>query len=142
MKLSGYILIILMTGLCFAIVGSIVNDFAVYYPDVQINTSWETKYNYANSINQSVSGVKERFDIIEDEDTGWFTKLTAGIEAVPLAIITVPRVMFETIATGFTIVSDLGKEIGIPPFVITITIIAIIIIVLFALVSFWHRSKA
>ena len=142
MKLSGYILIILMTGLIFAVVGSVVNDFATYYPDVQINTSWEDEYNFADTLNDSVSGIKEKFDTIEDEDAGWFSKIAAGITAVPLAIITVPRVIFETIGTGIAIISDLGAVIGIPQFVITISIIAIIIIVLFALVSFWHRSKA
>ena len=64
MKSSGYILIILMVGLCFAIVGSVVNDFETQYPDIEVNTSWESDYDYTSEINDSISGLKDKFDII------------------------------------------------------------------------------
>ena len=141
MKLSGYITIILMVGLCFAMVGSVVTDFETEYPEIDVNSSWETKYNYADEINQSLSGLKEQFDIISDEDEGWFAKLTAGISAIPKAIIFVPSVLFGTIAYGLIILVDVGTEIGIPPFVSGFAIVAVILFIIFKLVAFWHRSN-
>lgn len=141
MKLSGYIMIILTVGLCFAMVGSVINDFEVQYPDVDINTSWEDEYDYTNEINESISGLKDKFDIIADEDEGWFSKLTAGISAVPKAIIVVPVVIFQTISYGLIILVKIGNEVGIPSFVIVFATVAIILIVIFKLVAFWHRSR-
>jgi len=142
MKISSYILIVLMVGLVFAIVGSIVSDFGTQYPDIIINKSWEDQYNYADEINESVISLKEKFDIIGDEDVGWFSKLAAGITAIPIAIITVPVVLFKTVSYGITIITSLGTEIGVPAFVTYFAIIAILIIIVFALVSFWHRARA
>jgi len=133
---------ILMVGLVFAIVASILSDFETQYPNIIVNKSWEEQYNYADEINESVISLKEKFDIIGDDDIGWFSKLTAGITAVPIAIITVPAVLFKTISYGITIVTSLGTEIGVPAFVTYFAIVAILIIIIFALVSFWHRSKA
>ncbi|MBA7490712.1 hypothetical protein ES702_01255 [subsurface metagenome] len=141
MKSSGYITIILMVGLCFAIVGSVVNDFEIQYPAIDVNTSWSGKYDYTSGINESISGLKDKFDIIADEDEGWFSKLTAGISAIPKAIVIVPLVMFKTISYGLIILVEVGTEIGIPSFVTVFATIGIFTIVVFKLVAFWHRSK-
>jgi len=142
MKLSGYILITVIIGLAFASVGMFVNDLSSSYPDVEIDTSWETEYNYAQNINQSVSPLKEKFDTIENGDAGWFSKVSAGITAVPFATITVPKIIFETMSFSGTIISQLGVAIGVPTWILTIATMCLIIIILFALVSFWHRSRA
>ncbi len=142
MKISSYILIILMVGLIFSVVASIISDFETQYPEITINKSWEEKYSYIDEINESVISLKEKFDIIGDEDIGWFSKLTAGITAIPIAIVTVPVVLFKTVSYGIIIITSLGEEIGIPAFVIYFAIVAIIIIIVFALVSFWHRARA
>ena len=131
-----------MVGLVFAVVASIISDFETQYPDVTINKSWEEQYNYADEINDSVISLKEKFDLIGDEDIGWFSKLAAGITAVPIAIVTVPVVLFKTVSYGITIISSLGTEIGVPAFVTYFAVIAILIIIVFGLVSFWHRARA
>ncbi len=142
MKMSGYILLVLIVGLVFAVVASILSDFETQYPDVIINKSWEEQYDYADEINESIISLKDKFDIIGDEDIGWFSKLAAGITAVPIAIVTVPVVLFKTISYGITIITSLGTEIGVPAFVTYFAVIAILIIIVFALVSFWHRGRA
>ncbi len=141
MKLSGFVLIILMVGLTFAVVGTIIDDFEVQYPDVDINQTWEDKYDYTEEINESVYGLKTRFDIIGNEEAGWFSQLTAGIAAIPLAIIFVPVVVFKTMSYAVIILSSISAEVGIPPFVTVFAIVAIIVVLIFGLVSFWHRSR-
>lgn len=140
MRLSGFILMILVVGLIFAIVGSIVSDFETQYPDVEVNKSWSSKYDFSSEINEIVSPLKTRFETITD--TGWFSRIEAGITAVPIAIITVPAVLFKTVSYGITIFSGVGADVGIPPAIITFGIIAILVIIIFALVAFWRRYKA
>ncbi len=141
MKLSMFILLILVVGLSFSLVGSIIHDFETQYPEVNVNTTWEDDYDYSSEINESVYGIKTRFDIIGSEETGWFSKLTAGISAVPLAIIFIPVVIFKTMAYAINIISSIPKIISVPPYVIIFGIVALIVVILFGLVSFWHRSK-
>jgi len=141
MKLSGFILIILVVGLSFALVASVISDFETQYPEVDVNTTWEDDYDYTEEINESVYGIKTRFDIVGNEETGWFSKLTVGISAIPLAIIFIPVVIFKTMTYAIEILSNVAVDIGVPPFVIIFAIIALIVIILFGLVAFWHRSK-
>ncbi len=141
MKLSAFILLILVVGLSFSLVGSIIHDFETQYPDVDVNTTWEDDYDYAERINTSVYGIRKEFAIIGDEDTGWFSKIAAGITAIPKAIIAVPVVLFQTIGYAINIISDIPNIIGVPSYVIYTGIVALIVVVLFGLVSFWHRSK-
>ena len=142
MKISGYVLILLMVGFCFALVGSVVNDLETQYPEVDINSSWEDQYNFADEINESASSLKEQFDIIGDEDVGWFSKIAAGIYAIPKAVIFIPSILFQIVSYGVEVTTSLGSQIGIPEFVLYMGGIAIIVIVIFAVTSFWHRSKA
>ena len=58
MKLSAFILLILVVGLSFSLVGSIIHDFETQYPDVDVNTTWEDDYDYAERINTSVYGIR------------------------------------------------------------------------------------
>jgi len=142
MRLSSYILVVLTIGLCFALVGYVVNDFEVYYPDINVDTAWEDDYDYVNEINSSMGGVQEKFDKIADEDIGWFSQITTGIVAIPIVIIAMPVVIFKTIKYAILIFSSVATNIGIPPFVQLFGTLAIIIVITFALISFWHRWRA
>lgn len=140
MKISGYITIILAVGLCFAIVGSIVDDFETEYPSIDVNTSWEDEYDYTGEINESISGIKDKFDIIADEDAWFGIKIYAGAAILLKAIIVVPSVIFKTIGYGLIILVKVGTDIGVPAFVTVFATVGIVLVVIFKLVSFWHRS--
>lgn len=143
MKLSGFIMVVLIIGLAFAIIGSIVGDMEQAYPEIDVNTSWETGYNYTGDIEAAINPLKTQFEILGDEEEAWFPKkLVAIVAAIPAAIISIPAVIIVTMAHGVSIMSKAGSEVGIPPFVISIGIVALTIIIIFAIASFWHRSKA
>ena len=142
MRLSSYILVVLAIGLVFATVANIIHDLQIQYPEVEVDTSWENEYDYTEELNESASGIKSRFDKIGDEDVGWFSQLTAGITAIPLAIIFIPVVIFKTMKFAVIIFSSVATDIGIPAFVQVFGVVAIIIVITFALLSFWHRWKA
>ena len=142
MRLSSYILVILAIGLVFATVGSVISDLKVQYPEVNPDTSWENQYDYSEEINKSLEGLQIRFEIIGDEDKGWFSQIAAGITAVPLAIIFIPVIIFKTIVYAVKIFGSVATDIGIPQFVQFFGVVAILIVIIFALVSFWHRWRA
>lgn len=141
MKLSGVILIVLGVGLIFALVGSIVSDMETQYPDVVVNKSWSTEYDYSVKINDSMSLLKREFEVITDEETGWFAKIGVSIAAIPTAILTMVSVVFKTMIYGTTVFTSVGTKIGIPDFVINIGIIALLVLIVFALISFFQGQK-
>ncbi|GAF88084.1 unnamed protein product [marine sediment metagenome] len=131
-----------MVGLGFALVGTVIEDFETQYPNVSVSENF-SKYDYSKEINESMGGLKKEFDIIGDEDIGWFSKIAAGITAIPKAIIAVPVTIFQTMRYGISIFSSVGSDIfKIPEEIINFGVVALFIIIIFALVSFWHRSKA
>ena len=134
-------MIVLVIGFSFALVGSVIYDFETQYPEVDVNTTWENTYDYTSEINKTVDDIKVKFDIIGSEETGWFSKIAAGITAIPKAIIAVPTVLFQTAKYALIILSDISSIIGLPDFVLPFATVAFIVVLLFGLVSFWHRSK-
>ena len=141
MKVSSFVFMLLTIGLIFTIVGLIINDNETEY-GVDIDSSWEDEWDYSTEINSSVHSLKDKFDTISDEEEGWFTRISAGIVAIPEAVIFVPRVILQTLGNSLNFVAGAGEVIGIPPEIITFGIIAVIVGVIFALVAYWRRYKA
>ncbi len=142
MKLSGYILIIIMVASLFLMMGSIVNDMNTWYPAVTVDTSWNNSYSsYATEINKSMYGLQTSLEKIGDAN-GWFSAVVSGITAIPKAITTIPKVIFQSMGFGINILSDTAQEIGIPPVIVAMGIISLIVIIMFAIVSFWQRYNS
>ena len=141
MKISDYIIIVLLIGMSFTAFAMIITDFETQYPDVEINkTSWEGEYNYSDAINVSASSLKSDIDKIGDETGGW--QVFSAIVAIPKAVLNVVSILFLSIGFGLNIFSGILNSIGVPPFVSAVGTVIIIIVVLFAAISFYHRSKA
>ena len=142
MDLKGYILSILLIGLIITTVGFIVSDFETQYPEVDVNTSsWSGKWNYADDLNESVTSIKEKFEVLGDPERGWFSKLAEGITAIPEAVILVAKSMFSATVKGVLIITEVGLLAGIPIEIYSIGIVALIIIIVFKLVEWWRRYK-
>ena len=140
MKLSGYITIILMIGLCFAIFASMINDFGTEYPDIDVNTSWGSEYEYSSEINDSVDDLKDKFDVITSEE-GWFgIKIYTGAQIILGAVMFVPKTIMSTVVYAMTILTGVGAEIGIPAFVIVFATVGFFVTIIFKLVSYWHSK--
>ena len=132
-----------MIGLLFVLIGSVVRDFKTQYPDVSINTSWESKYNYQEELAQNQTVLMRMVEKMSDEDTGWFFQTLIGVAAVPVAMFTAITIMFNSLGYGVDIITDIGKDIGIPSFVIPFAITALTITILWGVISWWHsKTKA
>jgi len=142
MKLSEYIMIILVVGLCFGIVGSIVNDLETQYPDVDINSSWEDKYNYQSSVEDDTTLLQSMLEYMSNENTGWMLKALVGVAAIPVAVYTAILTMITAMGYGIVIFSGVATDIGVPGFVISIGITALTVLIIWGLISWYRRSKA
>ena len=143
MKISEYVIIVLLIGMSFTAFGSILLDLETQYPDVEINkTSWEGEYNYSDAINDSASELKADIEKIGDDTAtgGW--QVFSAIVAIPKAVLNTVKILFFSIAFGMDIFSGILDTIGVPPFVTAVGTVIIIIVVLFAAISFYHRAKA
>lgn len=143
MKLSGYILIVLMIGFCFALVGSVILDFETQYPDIDVNTSWESKYSYQSQLKNETTLLQSMIEKMNSEDIGWFKRTLLGVAAIPVAIFTAIGTMIKSLGYGITIITGVGKDIGVPAFVLPFVITAFTIIILWGIISWWRsKSKA
>jgi len=142
MKIGTFVMMILVIGLVFSVIGSIVGDFQTQYTNSTVNTDWAEDYDYSKEINSSVSNLKIQLEKLDDENVGWFEKLGAGITAIPFAVIAAVDVILESASFGINIVADLGAEFGVPSSVIFFGVTALIIAVVFMLISFWRRYRA
>jgi len=142
MKISGFILVVLMVGLGFGLVGSIVNDFETQYPNVSVGENF-SKYDYSEEINTETSLLQSAIEYMQDENAGWILKALVGVLAVPVAIFTAIGTVLTSMKYGLIIFTDVASTIfKVPSFIISTVTVMIIVIVLFAILSWWHRSKA
>jgi len=141
MKISGYVMIILMVGLGFAMVGSIVSDMQVQYPNTTVGTNF-TEYDYQEQIASNHTLLQSLIEDMADEETGWILKVLIGVAAVPVAILTAMVVLIKSLGIGIIILTSIGSDIGIPSFVIAFAVTALTVLVVWGILSWWRRSKA
>jgi len=141
MKISEYIIIVLIIGMSFTAFGLIINDFETQYPDVNINkTSWEGKYNFTEQINEKALELKNDTESIIYEEGGW--QVFSAIVAIPKAVLNTVSILFLSMVFGLEIFSGILNSLGVPLFIQVIGTVIIIILIVFAAISFQHRAKA
>jgi len=142
MKLSTFVQFILLVGAVFFIFALIIGDVNDNYPEADINTSaWEDQYDYVSDLNSTIFPLEEKFRVIQDENKGFFTKLAAGISAIPYAVIIFPQVIFGSLEIGGEITTSFLYVLAIPSYIISIVIISILMWALFKLLEFFQRSN-
>jgi hypothetical protein len=140
MNISEFIMIILVLGGFFFIFGLMTQEAQDYYPEAGINDSeWYDKYDYVSDVNSSIYPLKESFDTISDENKGWFSKLTAGIAAIPAAVIAIPSLIFGSLSTGGSIISGTFTTLNIHPYFIVLVGVMILVWAVFKLIEVYNR---
>lgn len=142
MRASTFFTILLLVGGLFSLFTLMVQEANQQYPDANLDsTEWNNKYDYASRINKTVAPLKNAFDKIADEKNGWFQKITAGIAAIPYAIIIVPSVIFNGLNIGSEMIAGFSSAISIPGSIVLICIIGLIIWGIFKLVEFFQPGS-
>jgi hypothetical protein len=159
MKISSFIIFLIFVSMIFATFGMMVhesnNTYSTTMPDyVPLSSgNWSDggstgvagggNYDFVESINFVIIPLQTRWAAIIDVDTGFFTKLVAGISAIPYAIVLLPSVLFATIAmaggmvTGFLGVLGIGG-VSTGWFVIA-AVLMILVWAVFKLMEFFQR---
>jgi len=140
MKISTYIMMLLVISGIFFTFALMTQEAKTYYPEAGIDDSdWADKYDFGTSINRTVSPLQKAFEKLGDEEAGWWTKLTAGITAVPLAIIQIPVVLFQTFVMGGLLITGVFTSLGIPAYLLGIVLIMVLVWGIFKLVEIYQR---
>ncbi|MHA1225339.1 MAG: hypothetical protein ACTSPV_01185 [Candidatus Hodarchaeales archaeon] len=138
MKLETIVIMVVVVGLIFTIVGLMANDLKTQYPDVEVE-NLTGKYDYSSKIDNSATKIINYFRDIGEEEGGW--KILTGITAIPLAVIQVVSLILSSLGYGVDIVTGLGTELGIDDVVLSFIVIMITIVIIFALIKFWRKTE-
>lgn len=126
----------------FFIFSTMVNEANTQYGNqTSINASaWSSRYDFADTVNSSLAPVVDRWAKITDENQGFFTRIAAGITAIPFAIIVLPIAILSglVIMLGQVIVGFM-TALSLPARFILYVSIMLIIWVVFKLASFFQR---
>ena len=139
MKISSFIMILLMIGMVFFVFSQMASEANTKYGPKINNTDWETKYNYVSRVNSTISPLKSSFDNIEDDNIGWFSKLTSGIAAIPRAVIALPALLVSSFSIGGEMISNFATALGVPVFILNIFLTALIVWGIFKLIEAFQR---
>jgi len=145
MKLSSTIMLVLLISFVFVAWGILIQDFETNYIDTNIssattiNETFLQDFDNSEALNESMQPIFEGFQDIAT-DRGFFDKIQDLAVVVPLAIISVPGVIFNQLVLLINLVSQFSELIGIPIQIILISLVGIFMFILFKLVAFWRRT--
>ena len=139
MKISTFITILLFVGVVLFSIALMINEAEDKY-GVDINTtSWEGKYDYADSINKSVDPLIESIDDIANEDKGWLEKVGAGFTGIISAVTLLPALVWSSFVMGGGLITGGLSSIGLPTYLIGVFIISLIVWGVIKLLEFFQR---
>jgi hypothetical protein len=142
MKISTVVMYIFIVGIVVYTFASMVQEGNSNYPTAHINSSeWDSKYDYVTSLNSTITPLKDRLLTITDAEQGWFTRLAAGIAAIPYAIMLLPSVTLQILIIGGLLITNLFTALGIPVYIIIAVSLMAIVWGIFKLVEFFQRSQ-
>jgi hypothetical protein len=141
MKFSNFVIFMLIVAGIFFLFALMVSESNEQYPDANINSSeWESQYDHVSEINRTVLPLQDKFEVIQDEDKGFFTKLAAGITAIPYAIIIFPQVIFGSLELAGDMSLGFLAALAIPAYIITIVLVIMLVWALFKLIEFFNKT--
>lgn len=143
MKISLIGGIILLLTLVFFLFGLIVEDMDTNY--VQTNITTASPFNQSvvgtfddtAALNASIAPIQQGFERIGTSE-GFFQKVLNFAVVIPIAIISVPSVIFTIIVIANERAQELMVTLNIPPEVVAIALVALLFLVLFALAGWWQ----
>jgi len=140
MKISTSIQIFLVIAAFMFIFGLMSQESKDYYPDANINdTEWYGQYDYSSQINNSITPLKNSFEVIGDSEKGWWSKITSGIVAIPQAVIAFAGLTIGSFYYGGAMVTGTLTTLKVPIILIVIIIIMIVVWGIFKLVETYQR---
>ena len=139
MKISSFIFMLLIVGVVFFIFAQMVNEANTSYPGSDLNSSsWNNSYDFAISMNNTISPLKKDIDTIQS-DASWFSKVIAGISAIPMVVINFILAISKSLGFGTTLITNLLSVFSLPAYIILVATIMMIVWVVIKLVEMLQR---
>ena len=137
MKPSATIMLFLVISLAFVSIGFITNDFKTYY-GTDINTTWESQYDYSHEVNQSVYPLQEK--LIElNEAKGFINTVISGGFVLLEAVALVPGILFTSLASVLIMLTNITGQLGVPAPIVAIFIVMSMVAIIFGIMNYIHR---
>lgn len=92
-------------------------------------------FDYSQDIKDKTEKLENSLSSLTDPEKSFFSKLGAGIMAIPYALIMLPSVILETGQNFYEIIISLGENIGIPESIIRVILIFISVVIIFKLIE-------
>jgi hypothetical protein len=132
MKADGIIILILVFSIITIAIGGLIGDIRNNY-DVNVSTSWENKYNFANEINDTVSDIKTSADEV-GKTSGWLS-IISGASALWAGVKTTAILIWNIPGYAISIIRGVASDAGLPP-IISDIIIPIFIVMILVVIAF------
>ena len=155
MKISSAVIFLLLVSAIFATYGLIVHESNQTYSSTIPNyvpldgSNWSNgattgeagggKFDFVDSINGTVGPLVDKFKLIKDPDQGFFSKIAAGLTAIPYAILLVPDVLWNTLLMAGTIVTAFFTVLNIPAWFIIMACVGFLVWGIFKLLEYYQR---
>ncbi|KKN19473.1 hypothetical protein LCGC14_0945450 [marine sediment metagenome] len=133
-------MILIISGVFFTF-AEMIKEQNDNFPNRINSTEWEDKYDYIDDINETFYPIETKLKTIQDEEAGWFSKLTAGITAIPYAILIMPQAVFGSLLFGGQIVVGFFNVWGLPQKIVTLVLVLILIWGIFKLIEFFNKTE-
>ena len=142
MRATDYLFLVVIIGLVVGIVTLGAEDFNTMEAGNPIDIANLTAgYDNTATINSEINGSLEAFKTLGDDDASWFSKVAAGIIAIPKAVIGFPLLILSGIGMLTGMISTATKGI-VPPFVVYALITLMMIMIFRRFMEFFQRARA
>ena len=142
MRATDYLFLVVIIGLVVGIVTLGAEDFNTMEAGNPIDIANLTAgYDNTASINNNINESLEAFKTLGDDDASWFSKVAAGIIAIPKAVIAFPLLILTGVGMLTGMISTATKGI-VPPFVVYALITLMMIMIFRRFMEFFQRARA
>lgn len=142
MKISTFVMLILIISGVFFTYAEIVREANQNFDEQYLNSSeWEENYDFIDDINETYYPIEQKLKKIQDEDEGWFSKLTEGITALPYAILIIPQSVFGSLVFGSKIIVSFLTAMSIPAKIVTLGLVMLLVWGVFKLIEFFNKTE-
>jgi len=142
MRATDYLFLVVIIGLVVGIITLGAEDFNTMEAGNPIDIANLTSgYDETASINSEINDSLNAFKTLGDDDASWFSKIAAGIVAIPKAVIGFPLLILNGVGFLVSMISTSTKGI-VPPFVVYSLITLIMIMIFRRFMEFFQRARA
>jgi hypothetical protein len=141
MKGSDFLIFVVVIGIVAGLVSLGITEFNNMPVGEDITPNNYTDYQQVEGINNRVNSTMESFRTLGDDEASWFSKVSAGIVAIPKVVIGFPILILYGVGLLFTMVTTslTGK---VPIFVVFGLLTLLMIVVVRRFMEFFQRARA